>query len=557
MKISHALLLSSLACACHSKSEPPRAQVTTKPSASSAPTPASSSSAAPKATEEASALPVERPKKSLALKLALAEFPPEFQSNYGRGVFGVHGVRGGTIVTLAESLYALEEGKLMEIPISVGQQRLGNMMIGPIYAELDRVAGRYPNDLWVSASGMWLSDGARLHSAWSGVYKQANGEWLEVATDEAGDGLALFTSWSGGRTVARNVFGFSIVSGSKKQAIPLATPGKTGTPRLTFEAIAGLPGGDLYAVGLDSERPGTFSLEHWTDEKETSVGVYPLPSWFCTGPGTATAADGEVALVTASPSSVFVLCKATLGAGIVRFDGKDLHVIAPPTSDRLAGAAVGDDGTLWLATPSAAFALDERGVWRELAVPAAKGLEATIVEGYYKPEPPLHVELDSVASVGAGQALVAGSLYDKEQRAQSTFLFATDERKLELPKSDKQPTPLPSGSAVPAPPGESAEGGALGPDCKTPFVVLYSVSDSAPVDYAYPATRDALAAEHPKPVAEFVELRFKRHRALGAKVKTAADAKALVEVISKRVKGSKPTALCLDPTPALIRSLKL
>jgi hypothetical protein len=88
-------------------------------------------------------------------------------------------------------------------------------------------------------------------------------------------------------------------------------------------------------------------------------------------------------------------------------------------------------------------------------------------------------------------------------------------------------------------------------------VVLYSLSDSAPADYSYPATRDALASASTKPQAEFVEFRFKQHRTLGAKMPTVQQAKALAELITARVKGSKPTPMCLDPSPALIRELQL
>lgn len=87
--------------------------------------------------------------------------------------------------------------------------------------------------------------------------------------------------------------------------------------------------------------------------------------------------------------------------------------------------------------------------------------------------------------------------------------------------------------------------------------MLYSVSESAPADYGYPATRDALASASTRPSAEFVEFRFKQQRTLGAKVPSSEQARALVELRTTCVKGSKPTALCLDPAPALIRSLKL
>ena len=257
---------------------------------------------------------------------------------------------------------------------------------------------------------------------------------------------------------------------------------------------------------------------------------------------------------------MFAVCHSKLEAGLLRFDGKDVIALTPPAAGRVQGAAVGDDGSLWLVTASAAFVLDAQGGWRELAAPSVASLKSTVVVGLREPRGALKLELSSVVATNASHGLIAGSLYDSDVAAQRTFLFASDDTKLELPKSDKEsptPTPGPSASAVAPPSGASADGGPLTPDCKTPFVVLYSVSESAPADYAYPATRDALASASPKPSAQFVEFRFKQHRTLGAKVSSVEQAKALAELITARVKGSKPTPLCLDPSPALIRELKL
>jgi hypothetical protein len=551
-----ALCCSALACAaCRSKPTPPSAEPAAKSSASAAPVP--SSAPTPSGTE-ASAPPVDRPKASLGLKLALTEFPPEYQSNYGRGVFNLHSVRGAVLVTLGEALYVLEEGKLVEIPMGVGEQQLGSMKIGPLYAEIDSVAGRYPDELWVNASGMWVSDGARIHSAWSGTYRQRGGEWVEVGSSQAGYAAGNIVGWSGGRSIGWGAAGFEILGGSKK-SLPIQTPGKSGVARVAIDALAGLPSGDLYALGSDAENGGAFSIEHWTDADDKAVGVHELPSWFCTGPGTVTDQWHErVGLYAASPQAVFAICQSKLEAGVLRFDGKDLTVLTPPAMGEVEGAAAGGDGSLWIVTASSAYVLGPQGSWRELAVPSAASLKSTVVEGFMKPEGALRLELSSVAVRNESHGLIAGSLYDASSNAQSTFLFTSDDTKLELPKSNqKSPTPTPSSSAAPSSAGSSAEGGPLTADCKTPFVVLYSVSDSAPADYAYPATRDALASASPKPRAEFVEFRFKQHRTLGAKVPTVEQARSLTELITARVKGSKPAALCLDPTPALIRELKL
>jgi hypothetical protein len=486
----------------------------------------------------------------------LAAVPPDYQSNYGRGVFNVHDVRGAILVTLGEALYVLDEGKLVEIPMGVGEQQLGGMKIGPLYAEIDSVAGRYPDELWVRASGMWVSDGARIHSAWSGTYRQRGGAWIEVGSGEAGN----VVGWSGGRSIGWGAAGLQIVGGSKKSP-PIQTPGKSGVPRVAIDALAALPSGNLYALGRDDENGGAFSVEHWTDTDDGAVGVHELPSWFCTGPGTITDQwRKRVGLYTASPKAVFVVCQSKLEAGVLRFDGKDLTVLTPPTTGEVRDAAAGADGSLWLVTAGSAFVLDSAGAWRELAVPSAASLKSTVVEGFVKPEGALHVELSSVVATNTSDGLIAGSLYDAGSNAQSTFVFASDDTKLELPKGAQKelaPSPTPSASGVAPHAGTSAEGGPLTADCKTPFVVLYSVSDSAPADYSYPATRDALASASTKPQAEFVEFRFKQHRTLGAKVPTVEQAKALTELITVRVKGSRPTPLCLDPAPALIRELKL
>jgi hypothetical protein len=548
------LSYTALACAaCRSKPTPSSAEPVATSSASTAP--AKRNAPAPSATG-GSAPPVDRPKTSLALKLALAETPPEFQSNYGRGVFNVHDVRGAVLVTLGEALYVLEQGKLVEIPMGVGEQQLGNMKIGPLYAEIDSVAGRYPDELWVNARGMWVSDGARIHSAWNGTYRQRGGGWIEVGSSEAGNVVA----WSGGRSIGWGAAGLQIVGGSKKSP-PIQTPGKGGAGRVAIDALAALPSGDLYALGRDTENGGAFSIEHWTDAHDEAVGVHELPSWFCTGPGTVTDQwRRRVGLYAASPKAVFAVCQSKLEAGVLRFDGKDLTVLTPPAAGEVRDAAVGADGSLWLVTAASAFVLDALGAWRELALPSAADLKSTVVEGFIKPEGALHLELSSVVATNAQRGLIAGSLYDAAPNAQSTFLFASDDTKLELPKSGQQehaPSPAPSAGNAGSQATASAEGGPLTADCKTPFVVLYSVSASAPADYSYPATRDALASASTKPQAEFVEFRFKQHRTLGAKVPTVQQAKALAELITARVKGSKPTPMCLDPSPALIRELQL
>ncbi len=518
--------------ACRSKPAPPSAEPVVKSSASAPPAP---SSAPAPSQAPGSAPPVARPQTSLSLKLALATVPPQYQSNYGRGIFNLHSVRGAVLVTLGEALYVLEEGKLVEIAMGVGEQQLGSLEIGPLYAEIDRVSGRYPNELWVNASGMWVSDGARIHAAWSGTYRQRGGEWIEVGPGQAGYGAANVLAWAGGRSLGWGAAGFELLGGAKK-SLPIQTRGKSDVTRIAIDALAALPSGDLYALGRDGDRAGAFSIEHWTDTDDEASSVHQLPSWFCTGPGTVTDRwHKRVGLYAASAKAVFAICQSKIEGGVLRFDGNDLSVLTPPTLGEVRDAVAAEDGSLWLVTASSAFVLGTQGSWRELAVPSAANLKSTVIEGFVKPEGALHLELSSVAATSESHGLIAGSLYDAGSNAQSTFLFASDDRKLELPKRDQNSAgPVPSSSAASSPAGSSAEGGPLTADCKTPFVVLYSVSDSAPADYAYPATRDALASASPKPNAQFVEFRFKQRRTLGAKSPTVEQARALSDLIGSR-----------------------
>lgn len=108
--------------------------------------------------------------------------------------------------------------------------------------------------------------------------------------------------------------------------------------------------------------------------------------------------------------------------------------LTPPTMGAVRDAAAGVNGSLWLVTASSAFVLGAQGAWRELAVPSAASLKSTVVEGLVKPEGALHLELSSVAATSESHGLIAGSLYDAASNAQSTFLFASDDKKLERPK---------------------------------------------------------------------------------------------------------------------------
>jgi len=549
----------TLALDCRSKTEPPRAESKPSPPKSAAPAPSAASLPAP-SSQEGSALPIEVPSRSAPLELALATRPPEYQNNYGAGVFDLYSLRGARLVTLGEELYQLKDGKLLKVDVGdLGYQTASfNPRAWPLYAEIGSVQGRFPEDLWLEVSGMWVSDGARIHSAYSNTYHWHDGSLDRIPPGQPGDAGGIILGWSGGRTLGYVDGAFRLLGGPKGAPLPARKLAKSGSPRVDVEALVALPSGDVYALGHDADAsPPAFAIEHFSDASSDSAGIYPLAPWFCRP--TAGRSD-KVKLVASSPNNVIAIC-GRLEGGLLHFDGKDLVPIAPPAVSVERGAAIGDDGSLWLLTESSLYVRDTHGAWNSFTPPRLASLKATVLEDDLpQVVGELSLQLTSLVALNETTAFVAGTLSDRNSRPFSTFLLATDGGKLALPEpANPRATPPPSASAgaTPAPLGSaSVEGTPLAADCKTPFVVLFSVSDSAPADYGYPATRDALASAAKKPAASFVEFRLKGHRTLGAKVASAAEGKALVELISARVKGSKPTPVCLDPAPALIREIK-
>lgn len=83
------------------------------------------------------------------------------------------------------------------------------------------------------------------------------------------------------------------------------------------------------------------------------------------------------------------------------------------------------------------------------------------------------------------------------------------------------------------------------PECKTPFVVMYRVTDNVGPDYDFPLTRKALDGH-----GEFegIQLVVTAHSYFGASVPTLEMGEKLLSLIKEKVKGSKPQLVCLEPT---------
>lgn len=85
--------------------------------------------------------------------------------------------------------------------------------------------------------------------------------------------------------------------------------------------------------------------------------------------------------------------------------------------------------------------------------------------------------------------------------------------------------------------------------CETPFVLLYTLAKTAPKDYDFPATRDALKGHTELAKASFVEFSRGGQRFFGAIVPTGDLGKKLVDAVKGKVPGSTPQLVCDAPAP--------
>jgi hypothetical protein len=85
--------------------------------------------------------------------------------------------------------------------------------------------------------------------------------------------------------------------------------------------------------------------------------------------------------------------------------------------------------------------------------------------------------------------------------------------------------------------------------CETPFVLLYTLAKTAPADYDFPSTRDALKGHPELAGSSFVEFSRGGKRFFGAAVPSGAIGQKLVDAVKGKVPGSTPQLVCDAPTP--------
>jgi hypothetical protein len=521
MKRSLLVSLAVVALSCQ-KREPPRPEPERVPAASAAPTAAANASASASSGLPVAPVPAKIADATLALHVVASHHqdlpPPDAYIPYdtyaGPRPLRIHALRDRMLVTGFDlALYGLEGGKLRmldELPPQMLRRRVGadSYHFASSTSIVTHVKGRYPDELYFTVDGAF-TDGARIGGAGEGSFVKKGDRYED-------DPLPLAASaWTSGKTLV--LLGDAFLGGA---SAPRRTQGKACATRIKAEHMAALPTGEVLVPGGDCDAGGKLALERWAPGSRDGV-VVPLP-----------APEGKIAraLIAANERDGFVLASIG-GAGFLARvgDAKDAAPAALelPSKKPVTDAGLADDGCLWILLGEGAgvelFRRDKAGVFTRAVFPApAAALQ------------PLGLYAESCEAV-----YVAGATSDEDSVIVSTrpgeILHLAD-------------APKPASSAAPE---AGAEAGAdpkpLAEGCSTPFVILFALGKTAPENYDYPATRDALSGWPERTKFKFVEYEFKGARTLGARAPDAAAARSLVERVREKVKGSKPVAACFQP----------
>jgi hypothetical protein len=550
-------------CRCSGPPTTTKPEPLTKLSPSASSEPSATASAAPSAPEPA-VQPIEKPRGRLSAQVVLADPTSEhFVDMRVPPKYFVHHLRGASLVTRGGEIYRLDGDQLIELAAGegLGVHRLANNLeTFPLWFDIDGLTGSWPSAVWASVSGKWVSDGARNYAWFSDAYRGSADHFMRVPETETGPTWNTIAAWSGGRVVGLVDGSLRILSGDKKLVPQLAIGNSVACPvRVEVEALSALATGDLYALGRGQCDGNSYLVEHWSDDSAESKSVEPLPPAFSAplaAPAKPNGVSEWVRLSAVAPNAIYaVRTRAEQGPGQARlahFDGVSWRSVPLPVDEHISEYDVAADGSLWLLIGATPYVYSGRS-WREVRLPALPALPTEFDAG--APEPGL--ELTSVLGLSADRAYFGALLSYAHTEYEAGLVLATGAGPLGVVKLETSAHPSDAGvdagsdagpdSSAPTPlPFSSA--------CTTPFVVLFSVSDAAPADFDYPATRDALLATAARPAVKFLEFSYRGHRTLGAAATTADDANALVRLISERIKGSKPTLVCYAP-PNIIRAV--
>lgn len=533
--IALSLLTTTLAACSRSQPTPSRSEA---PDAS----PAVSSSVAaiaPSATTSASASAINKSAPTLHLVAK------------GHTALRVAAVEGKTIVyTEYPPTFAVGDGDALHLDSSLRAGlpiQNGSGFAQPVMS----LSGRWPNDLWMTAlswpgRSLWTTTLHRWRNAWQPISTDKHPMQYE---DEA-------VPWSDGRWLSLHAgygfehcsFRFVVVEGKTPDVMPEDSQGQRlpgadfGCSRLkpTLGGLRALPTGELFLIGTDND---AGAVERWKPgQKEGTIDRLP--------------GDGIII-----PTSIHVRAANDVLVGgriekggkrfpyLARFDGAAWKIEDVPGDISIISVAGTSEGDTWIAESTfdnqgpalfVRFSGHDGAVYHRPAggvfqrVPFPSGLSSKLQPA-------------AIVSYG-GQIWVEAGLdrSDVKEGEAKAFLFRT--RPLE---SVVDFTNLSTKGQVLA--GDLRP---VTPDCDKVFVVLYTLSEDAPPEYDFPATRKALAGHSEFEGTRFVETDDGQRRYFGAFVKNVEMGNTLSGVIRKSMPTARPQVLCGEP-PRVRRTLNI
>lgn len=544
-KLALPVLLLPLALAACKRGESEAHRDPAPPAPSAAPPSAQTASASPPASSEPGSAPLAAPPPAhiagttVALHVVaedvreVAEIVPWNQrpSDVPRP-FYLHPLRDRVLVTFnGTTIYALADGKLTEEDdIPPERLRLGASASElPFMAsdvDIVSIVGRWPSDVWIRVDGLF-SDGARLNSFASPLYRKQGDRFVESPLPVAA------TAWTQGRTLVLSGDQFSLAQPGGAD-LPRRAAGAKCPVRVQAEAMAALPDGEVLVVGRDCDQSDRLAVERWAPGRADST-VIPLPAW-----------DGKLlhAMVLATERDRYVVARFEAASTLARIDvaeaGATAVPLSLPSNKPVTDASLATaDGALWILLGEGdgveLFRRNTEGVYTRATFPKGQGLSPT-----------------GMAAASADVVYLAGTTSNVR-----SVILSSRPGKLSFP-SEEPGAGGPDAGAPTAPDGGAQDAGAasaapaaLSSSCASPFVILFAVSKSAPADYDYPATRDALSGWADGSKYRFIEYSHRGQRMLGASAPDAARAEALAARLRERVKGASPAVACFSPAEVL------
>lgn len=282
------------------------------------------------------------------------------------------------------------------------------------------------------------------------------------------------------------------VGGAETAVVPLGLPVRSRPSATTPATISRLGDGWLYREG------NTLAYFDGTTWKALEAPA-PAETWF------------------RSPEVLGKHVYSRYEDWLMRLEGSRWARIRAPAE--IVWAAESSTGEVRIITRSAAYALTAEDTWRPVTLPSG------------------HADLRAIDFLSGRWVVTAG------KAGESHELFVEGASGPALDIADPPPAVSPMAYV-------EALGGST---CDAPFAMIHKLSQAAPPDYDYPATRKALKGRPDLAAGRFGEVKGLDDRYLVARYdgpRAAILLEDLVRVLEREVKGSKPQLLCADRVPS-------